>query len=357
MKHTRCPRHRAAALDVEGGSAAEGTGWQLVRERGARHAGRLPQRLHQPLLFGTRGHRAAPHRTPSRRGRVRSNVTRPSGSKPNGTRPRLRKWTTRIADVVEEREGEGDFGHDERLRQASRRRGGRRAHAFGEHRVRRRADRLPERGQAGEHAGGDRHRHAEAEHLPVDRDVIDARDECGRGGQDVPDEDRAQTDAGGGAGDRHERALGEVAQRELAPRRAERDADRRLAGADDGSRQQQRGDVGAGDEQQEAGAAEQDQQRGADAAPTSDRRFAQVGHVRRVEPIPLRIGRGDGGGDAPDVRPRLFQRDPRFAAGVREVLPAAPVRVGRRRIERNPHLGVAACHRPGSRAAAGTPAA
>ena len=154
----------------------------------------------------------------------------------------------------EEREGEGDFGDDERLRQASRRRGGRRADAFGEHRVRRRADRLPERGQAGEHAGGDRHRDAEAEHLPVDADQVGTRDEVGRGGQDLADEDGAQADAGGSAGDRDERPFGEVAQRELAPRRAERDADRGLAGADDGSRQQQRGDVGAGDEQQESGA-------------------------------------------------------------------------------------------------------
>ena len=253
----------------------------------------------------------------------------------------------------QEREGEGDFGDDERLRQAPRRRGGRRAHAFGEHGVRRRAHRLPERGEAGEHAGGDRHRHAEAEHLPVDADQVDTRDECGRGGQDVPDEDRAQTDAGGGAGDRDERAFGEVAQRELAPRRAERDADRGLAGADDGSRQQQRGDVGAGDEQQESCAAEQDQQRGAEAIGC---RFAKGGRVRRVEPIPLRIRRGDDGGDAPDVCPRLFQRDPWFAAGVREVPSGAPVRVARRRNERNPHLGVAAS-RPGWRSAGGTPVA
>ena len=96
------------------------------------------------------------------------------------------------------------------------------------------------------------------------RDQVDTRDEQGRGGQDVPDEDRAETDAGGGAGHRHERAFREVAQRELAPRRAERDADRGLAGADDGSRQQQRGDVGAGNEQQERRAAEQGQERGAE---------------------------------------------------------------------------------------------
>ena len=165
---------------------------------------------------------------------------------------------------------------------------------------------------------------------------------AGRGGQDVPDEDRAQTDAGGGARDRHERALGEVAQRELAPRRAERDADRGLAGADDGSRQQQRGDVGAGNEQQEPCAAEQDQERGAEAGVDP---FPQFARACRVEPIPLRIRRSDDGGDAPDVCPRLFQRDARFAAGVRKVRLTAPVRVARRRKERNPHLGVAARHR------------
>ena len=36
----------------------------------------------------------------ARRGRVSSNATRPPGSKPNDTRPRLRRWTTRMADVV-----------------------------------------------------------------------------------------------------------------------------------------------------------------------------------------------------------------------------------------------------------------
>ena len=71
------------------------------------------------------------------------------------------------------------------------------------------------------------------------------------GVEDLPDEECAETDAGGSARDRDQRALGEVLQRELPPRRAERDADRRLAGADDGSRQQQRGDVGAGNEKQE----------------------------------------------------------------------------------------------------------
>jgi hypothetical protein len=48
-------------------------------------------------------------------------------------------------------------------------------------------------------------------------------------GQDLPNGDRAQTDAGGGAGDRHERALGELAQRKVPARSAERDADRHLA--------------------------------------------------------------------------------------------------------------------------------
>ena len=147
-------------------------------------------------------------------------------------------------------------------------------------------DRLPERGQAGEHAGDERHRHAETEHRPVDGNIVDARDESGRRSQDLPNEDHAQTDAGGGAGDGDERALGEVAQRQLPSRRAERDADRRVAGADDGSCQQQRGDVGAGDEQQEPRAAEQDQQRGADGgAGHPDRRLSQVGHARRVVPI------------------------------------------------------------------------
>ena len=148
------------------------------------------------------------------------------------------------------------------------------------------------------------------------RDQVGTRDECGRGGQDLPDEDRAETDAGGGAGDRDERAFGEVAQRELAPRRAERDADRGLAGADDGSRQQQRGDVGAGNEQQERRAAEQGQERGAEAGVDP---FPQFGRACRVEPIPFRIRRRDDGGDALDVCPRLFQRDARFAARVHRV--------------------------------------
>ena len=188
--------------------------------------------------------------------------------------------------------------------------------------------------------------------------VVDTRDECGRGGQDVPDEDRAQTDAGGGAGDGDERAFGEVAQRELAPRRAERDADRRLAGADDGSRQQQRGDVGAGDEQQEAGAAEQDQQRGAEVRRRSDRQLAQVGHARRVEPIAVagsvaammaatRLASACAcSSDTPGLR-RAYAKYvplPRFASGGdgssgihTSVSPRDIPRLGERKLERRRH--------------------
>ena len=190
------------------------------------------------------------------------------------------------------------------------------------------------------------------------RDVIDARDESGRGGQDLPDEDRAQTDAGGGAGDRDERAFGEVAQRELAPRRAERDADRRLAGAHDRSRQQQRGDVGAGNEQQEAGAAEQDQQRGADgradirSSPRAGRprRPCSTGSVRdpiAATAVATRLASACAcSSDTPGLRRAYASRLPlpRFASGGD----------GSSGI----HTSVSPRdHRPGSRAEAGTPAA
>ena len=58
--------------------------------------------------------------------------------------------------------------------------------------------------------------------------------------------------------------------------------------------------------------------------------------------MPLRIRRGDDGGDALDVRLCLFQRDPWFAAGVGEVRPAPRFASLGDAIERNPHLGVAA---------------
>ena len=111
------------ALDVDGGVAAKGTGWQLARERGARHAGRLPQRVHQPRL----------RRTP-----LLGTFLRCAGASRQGEVERdeavgveAQRHAFEIAHVNDEngrrrqeREGEGDFGDDERLRQASRRRGG-----------------------------------------------------------------------------------------------------------------------------------------------------------------------------------------------------------------------------------------
>ena len=117
------------ALDVDGGVAAKGTGWQLARERGARHAGRLPQRVHQPRLFGTPPRPLLgtsppdlPRRDASRQGEV---------ERDEAVGVEAQRHAFEIAHVDdengrrrEEREGEGDFGHDERLRQAPRRRGG-----------------------------------------------------------------------------------------------------------------------------------------------------------------------------------------------------------------------------------------
>ena len=109
------------ALDVDGGVAAKGTGGQLARERGARHAGRLPQRVHQPRLLGTPSLgtflRCA---GASRQGEVERDET--VGVEPQRHAFEIAHVNDENGRRRQEREGEGDFGDDERLRQALRRR-------------------------------------------------------------------------------------------------------------------------------------------------------------------------------------------------------------------------------------------
>ncbi len=76
--------------------------------------------------------------------------------------------------------------------------------------------------------------------------------------------DRSQSGRPGGNEERaaaaergEQRALENLRADELQPRRPERCAHGQLAGALDGSREQQVGEVGAGDEEHEAGEAEQ----------------------------------------------------------------------------------------------------
>ena len=67
--------------------------------------------------------------------------------------------------------------------------------------------------------------------------------------------------AGRAAEHREQTRLGEELPDELQPARADREPDGHLVGARGGAREQQVGDVGAGDEQHERGDAEQEQER------------------------------------------------------------------------------------------------
>ena len=67
--------------------------------------------------------------------------------------------------------------------------------------------------------------------------------------------------AGRAAEHREQARLDEQLRDELQPARAERQADRHLVGAPGGAREEQVGDVGAGDEEDERGHAEEEQQR------------------------------------------------------------------------------------------------
>ena len=121
--HALSERVGRPAFDVDGGFAAKGTGRQPARERGARHAGRLPQRVHQPRL----------RRTP-----LLSTFRRCAGAPRQGEVERdetvgveAQRHAFEIAHVNDEnrrcrqeREGQRDFGDDERLQQALRRRRG-----------------------------------------------------------------------------------------------------------------------------------------------------------------------------------------------------------------------------------------
>jgi len=137
----------------------------------------------------------------------------------------------------------------------------------------------------------------------------------------------------------------EKLQRQPAMRDPERDARCRLAGARDGPRQQQAGDVGAGDDEQQAGGGEQ-QQRRTDLA---DAALAQVDDPGGVRRMCGRTGGGDLRGVARDVLFRLPQRDSRFSPRVAEIKGRVGVRPSAERIEVGPDVGVEAL-------AAGTPA-
>ena len=122
--------------------------------------------------------------------------------------------------------------------------------------------RPPRRDQAEADGGQHRQRHHEPHEPPVDRQR--ERDRI-VGGADLGDEEARAPDrqqqAGHGARYGEEQALGQELPDQPAVRRAEGQARRQLVAPRRGARQQQVGDVGAGDEQDERDDPDQDEQR------------------------------------------------------------------------------------------------
>jgi hypothetical protein len=167
------------------------------------------------------------------------------------------------AGADEEKEGQRDLGDDQRAAQAA----GRRAIAgagfelVGEVLARGRQ----RRGQAEDHAGEDRDEGGEEEDATSSARRTVARcppERRCRGGRSSRGPRPARGRAGGGEED----ALGEELPDDAAAARAEGDADGDLAPARGGAREQQVGDVGAGDEQHAADGSEEDVDRRAHVA-------------------------------------------------------------------------------------------
>ena len=140
---------------------------------------------------------------------------------------------------------------------------------------------------------------------PVERDFVGARNvfRCER--DDDADERGAQEDAGHGASDRHQQSFHEVMQGELTLAGTEGDANGRFARARDRSREQQPGDICAGDEEQCHRGCDEEQQRRFDR---QQHRITQIVKPRRVRRMRLRIERRNLGCRPLRRRPRPARR-------------------------------------------------
>ena len=308
---------------------------QPVRNAGVDDAGNRAHGLDQPLLrCEARG--IVGRRRVGDRDRERQQVIGLESGRDAREAPQIEDQ--RAADR-EQRERQRDLGDDQRLREPANACAGRRADAGAQDLDRRGPRRLPERRDAADDARDDRHSRCERDAGPVQGHLVGARDEVSADRDRRAHEPDAHDDAGRGAGDRDQETLGEVLDRELPLRDAEGDARRRLARPRHRPRQQQAGDVGAGDQQKQTGGEEEQQQRRPNLA---DEPFAQVEDPRGVRRMRRRVERGDLGGDARDVGLRLRERHARLSPRVAEVVERVGVRARAGRIEKEPDVGVEA---------------
>ena len=158
---------------------------------------------------------------------------------------------------------------------------------------------MPGRRQPEDQAGDQRHREREDQGRQIDRHLVETREIRRRQREErrhAPARDDGTAEAGG---ERQHHALGE----ELADQAAASGADRRahddLAAARRGARQQQIGDVGAGDEQHEAHRAEQHEQR---LPRRADDGLMERRDAHALVAVAARVLGGQPGGDAGHLR-------------------------------------------------------
>ncbi len=147
----------------------------------------------------------------------------------------------------------------------------------------------------------------------------------------------AEEDAGRRADQGDDQPLHEVVKGESPLRRAERDANGGFPCSRDGARQQQSGDVRAGDEQQHSRRNHQQEQRGLDFQKNRLPQIVEAGGVRRVR---CGVERGNFGSHSLHVRLGLRERHAGLEPGVAEVHAHRSILAPAQRIESDPDLAL-----------------
>ena len=199
------------------------------------------------------------------------------------------------------------------------------------------AQRAERRREAEQHARQERHDGREDEDGDVEPDAREARDVGWVPPRHEPDAGVRQAKADDGARRRQHEALGEQLAHHPDPVGAERRAHGHLALARLRAREQQVGDVGAGDEQQEADGTEEQPDRAADGTDdlVGEREHDRVElHLNRIEPFARHRARDPAQlvGCLPHRRAWL-----QAAGGVQAV--ASVIGSGRIHLQRRPELG------------------
>ena len=234
-------------------------------------------------------------------------------------------------------EGERDFTDDECVREPPASSTGGCAHAVAERVSGYGANRLPERGHAGQRGGEQRTPAGEEQHRPIEGNLVGAWDVLSGQRNHGADERRTDQHAGRRADEGDDQPLHEVVKGEAPLRRAERDANGGFPCSRHGARQQQPGDVRAGDEQQHSRSNHQQQQRGLDFQKNRLPQIVDAGGVRRVR---CAVECRNLGGHALDVRLGLRERHAGLEPGVAEVQSHRSILAPAQRIESDPDFAL-----------------